>query len=123
MMLEKYEEAIQDCDQALLGDPSLWRVTNRKGRAHMRLGQLDEADHCFTRVLELTSPEPRTGSRPVSFENGDSYETLEQGQSTFVYRAVLTDSSMNHSQLVWMQKTIYGSCLRADRFLKKWRAQ
>ena len=60
---------------ALNLDPSLWRVMNRKGRAHMRLGQLQEADACFTRVLELTTPPHQRSTR----SQRDSQETLEQG--------------------------------------------
>lgn len=71
----RYQEAIDDCQAALNLDPSLWRVMNRKGRAHMRLGQLQEADACFTRVLELTTPPHQRSTRSY----GDSQETLEQG--------------------------------------------
>ena len=49
--MERYEEAIVDCDKALIIEPNCCACSSRtyiqKGRAYMGLGQFDEARKCY----------------------------------------------------------------------------
>ena len=49
--MERYEEAIDDCDKALNIEPNCCACSSRtyiqKGRAYMGLGQFDEARKCY----------------------------------------------------------------------------
>ena len=51
MMLDRYVEVIEDCDRALKLMPNMLRLVDRKGRAQLKLGQLQEAENTFKIVL------------------------------------------------------------------------
>ncbi len=55
MMLDRYVEAAEDCQQAVRLDPTLVRLHSRRGRALCKLGQLEAATESYTRVLESCS--------------------------------------------------------------------
>ena len=45
--MKKYEEAISDCETALLIDPKCTRTIVQKGNALLSLGRFDEAKDCY----------------------------------------------------------------------------
>jgi tetratricopeptide (TPR) repeat protein len=56
MMLERYLECIQDCHRVEGSDAaSMQRVVGRRGRAHLKLGELAEAEECFKMEIERAS--------------------------------------------------------------------
>jgi tetratricopeptide (TPR) repeat protein len=56
MMLDRYIEAVEDCETAVREDPSMIKLHVRKGRAFLRLGHFSSAIDAFTRVLESSLP-------------------------------------------------------------------
>lgn len=54
MMLDRYVEVIEDCEEALTISPGSLNLLDRKGRAQIRLGLLAEADSTFQELLELS---------------------------------------------------------------------
>ena len=48
----RYEEAVDDCDKAIKGDPTLLKAYTRCGRAYLHMGVLDRAYECFDEVKE-----------------------------------------------------------------------
>ena len=46
-MLGRYPESIDDCVEAMSVDPALHKVEGRRGRAHLRMGDFDDAEYCF----------------------------------------------------------------------------
>ena len=56
-MMERYEEAIADCDEALMIEPNCCNCSSRtyiqKGKAYMGLGQFDEARKCYQMLKEV----------------------------------------------------------------------
>jgi tetratricopeptide (TPR) repeat protein len=99
-MLERYPESIEDCDAALQLDAKLYRLLVRKGKAQLRLGDMNAADECLNSVLKLdsasvdghkelesTKTEARTLIKTIAavrlsvknmaqFEAGDDYRTI-----------------------------------------------
>lgn len=65
MMLERYVEAVADCEEALRVDPYINRLQGRRGRALLRLGHLSLADDAFTRLLASSL----SGSKPDDADN------------------------------------------------------
>ena len=55
--MERYEEAIVDCDKALIIEPNCCGCSSRtyiqKGRAYMGLGQFDEARKCYNELRRV----------------------------------------------------------------------
>ena len=43
-MLGRYPESIDDCVEAMSVDPALHKVEGRRGRAHLRMGDFDDAE-------------------------------------------------------------------------------
>ena len=52
-VMEKYEEAISDCDSALLINPKCSKSIEQKGIALMRLGRFDDSRTCFESLRPL----------------------------------------------------------------------
>ena len=52
-MMNKYEEAISDCQTALSIDPKCTRSIKQKGNALLDLGRFDEAKDCFESLRSL----------------------------------------------------------------------
>ena len=55
MMLERYVEAIEDCNRAVKMNPNMLRLLDRKGRAQLKLGMLTDAEATFTSLVIATS--------------------------------------------------------------------
>ena len=45
--MQKFDEAISDCDSALTIDPKCSKSTIQKGNAHMNLGNFEQSRSCF----------------------------------------------------------------------------
>ena len=55
MMVHRYQEAADDCAEALRLDPTMAKLHTRRGRALLRLGLFAAADEAFQRVLVTAS--------------------------------------------------------------------
>jgi len=53
VMLHRFVEAVNDCDEALRLDSNMVKLLVRKGRALLRLGHFNPAEESFSRVLEF----------------------------------------------------------------------
>jgi len=53
VMLHRFVEAVNDCDEALRLDSNMVKLLVRKGRALLRLGHFNPAEEVFSRVLEF----------------------------------------------------------------------
>ena len=53
VMLHRFVEAVNDCDEALRLDSHMVKLLVRKGRALLRLGHFNPAEESFSRVLEF----------------------------------------------------------------------
>ena len=56
-IMEKFEEAISDCDTALSIDPKCTRTTIQKGNALLGLGRFDEANEVYESLRSLGDSE------------------------------------------------------------------
>ena len=52
-VMKNYEEAISDCDSALLINPKCSKTIEQKGNALMRLGRFDDSRTCFESLRPL----------------------------------------------------------------------
>jgi tetratricopeptide (TPR) repeat protein len=52
-MLDRYIEAIEDCEAALRIDVNLFKLHLRAGRAHLKLGHFSQAEACFNKVIQM----------------------------------------------------------------------
>ena len=52
-LMEKYEEAISDCDSALSINSKCSKSIEQKGNALMRLGRFDDSRPCFESLRQL----------------------------------------------------------------------
>ena len=52
-VMKKYEEAISDCDSALLLNPKCSKTIEQKGNALMRLGRFNDSRTCFESLRPL----------------------------------------------------------------------
>lgn len=57
MMLDRYVEAIEDCDKAITAMPRFLRLLDRKGRAFLKLGRIDDAEKTFKELLSAYQKE------------------------------------------------------------------
>jgi DnaJ family protein C protein 7 len=52
MMLDRYVEAIEDCDKAISIMPRFLRLLDRKGRALLKIGKISEAEETFRELMK-----------------------------------------------------------------------
>jgi tetratricopeptide (TPR) repeat protein len=52
MRLERFEEAADDCKEAMRLDPGFWKAARRGGQALVKLGDFDEAVRCFEAAMQ-----------------------------------------------------------------------
>jgi DnaJ family protein C protein 7 len=62
MMLERFQEVVDDCDVVLELDGKNTKILSRKARALLKLGELKTAEACFARMLETTPAESKSAN-------------------------------------------------------------
>lgn len=75
MMLDRFEEVCQDCDQCIALDNLSIKILCRKGRALLKLGRFREAEASFSRVLE--TPKHGFGSADPEVVKADARSGLK----------------------------------------------
>lgn len=78
MMLDRFIEAVDDCDEALKLDPTALKICMRKGRALLRLGHFTPAKETFSAVLAETERDILRAARTQAMGKKDEADTVRK---------------------------------------------
>ena len=101
MMLDRYIEAVEDCETAVQLDPSMLKLHVRRGRALMRLGHLDASRNAFLYVL------PLEGSPREDCQEG---LRILKSVKDLIDRLSDVENKLNYSAVLEVSNEILESC-------------
>lgn len=82
VMLQRFVEAVNDCDEALRLDSHMVKLLVRKGRALLRLGHFNPAEESFSRVLEFNVRDLLTAREALDDDLlQNTFDSLESNKS------------------------------------------
>uniref|UniRef100_A0AAX7U843 J domain-containing protein n=1 Tax=Astatotilapia calliptera TaxID=8154 RepID=A0AAX7U843_ASTCA len=114
MMLCRYRDALEDCQQAVRLDNTFIKGHLREGKCHLLLGNAMAASRCFQRVLELESDNSQAQQEVKNAESILEYERMaEIGFEKRDFRMVVfcMDRALDSASACHKFKILKAECL------------
>uniref|UniRef100_A0A668RGA5 DnaJ homolog subfamily C member 7 n=1 Tax=Oreochromis aureus TaxID=47969 RepID=A0A668RGA5_OREAU len=114
MMLCRYRDALEDCQQAVRLDNTFIKGHLREGKCHLLLGNAMAASRCFQRVLELESDNSQAQQELKNAESILEYERMaEIGFEKRDFRMVVfcMDRALDSASACHKFKILKAECL------------
>jgi tetratricopeptide (TPR) repeat protein len=110
-MMDRYPEAVNDCDQAVRIDPTMIKLVSRKGRALLRIGELDAALAAFQKVLAFVPMTKENKEEDAALKTeARSYQQTVMTAKENMKELMRHESQRAHDRALTLAEDLIQSC-------------